>query len=386
MAAKTSVWTPTNVAALREAMRSSSTIDEARGRLMARGLDVTASSIDNACHRLLHTSPGKLLRVAVAEAPERDPEALRAAFARLAKQPISKAELRAKLHIDENTLADLIDSACVRETATHVQLSSLPSDEQIRTVQDSRVLPTTSKRQEIGVISDLHFGSKYCLREQMIDCVHYMYARGIRYIASSGDWLDGCYKHGVFELSHTGMKDQARDAFETLPQLPGLKYGFITGNHDHTFAELTGVDVGEYIVSVFRDWGRSDVQCFGACGAFVKIKGAVVHLWHPLGGMSYAKSYKLQKQIEKYGAGEKPHILLGGHVHQFVCVEERGIFACFCPTFQASGSAFSKRLGGQPALGGLILSWEIAGADLVRNFAVERRRYFEVEKPQRVDE
>lgn len=36
---------------------------------MARGIDVTASSIDNVCHRLLGSSPGKLLRV-VPAAPE----------------------------------------------------------------------------------------------------------------------------------------------------------------------------------------------------------------------------------------------------------------------------------------------------------------------------
>jgi UDP-2,3-diacylglucosamine pyrophosphatase LpxH len=258
----------------------------------------------------------------------------------------------------------------------HVQLSAR---EQIRTVQDTRVLPVKGARQVVGVVSDLHLGSKYCLRAQLVDCVEHMYDRGIRDILVPGDLLDGCYKHGVFELSHTGLEDQTQDLAETLPRKRGLTYHAITGNHDETFADLTGADVGKYIHTV-----RPDIKFYGRCGAFLQIKGAVVHMWHPLGGMSYAKSYKLQKQIEKYGAGEKPHVLLGGHVHQFAVVEDRGVFGVFCPTFQASGSAFSKRLGGQPALGGLILSWEIAGKDLVRNFAVERRRYFEVEKPTRV--
>jgi predicted phosphodiesterase len=263
----------------------------------------------------------------------------------------------------------------------HVQLSAR---EQIRTVQNTRIMPTRGKRQTVGVISDLHLGSKYCLRAQLIDCVQSMYERGIREILIPGDLLDGCYKHGIFELSHTGLTDQTQDLYETLPKLRGLSYHAITGNHDHTFAELTGVDVGEYITGYFKERGRRDITFYGDCGAFVSLRGAVIHLWHPLGGMSYAKSYKLQKQVEKYGAGEKPNILLGGHVHQFVFVEDRGVFAILCPTFQASGSAFSKRLGGQPALGGLILSWEIAGKDLVRNFSCERRRYFEVEKPTKV--
>lgn len=264
----------------------------------------------------------------------------------------------------------------------HVQLSP---QEQIRTVQDSLIVPTDGKKQIIGVLSDLHCGSKYCLRAQIQDCVKHFYERGIRAILIPGDLLDGCYKHGIFELSHTGLEDQTRDLFETLPALPGLSYHAITGNHDHTFNELTGVNVGAFIAGRFREQGRTDIHFYGDCGAFLQIAGAIVHLWHPLRGVAYAKSYQLQKQVEKYGAGEKPHVLLAGHWHQFAVVEDRGVWAVACPTFQASGSAFSKRLGGQPALGGLILSWEIAGTDLVRNFSVERRRYFEVEHPTRVE-
>jgi len=264
----------------------------------------------------------------------------------------------------------------------HVHLSP---NEQIRTVQDTRIQPTTSPRQQVGVLSDLHMGSKYCLRQQIMDCVEHFYGRGIRSILVPGDLLDGCYRHGVFELSHTGLEDQTQDLLETLPNMPGLTYHCITGNHDHTFVELTGVNVGAFIAGYFRERGRTDIKFYGDCGAFIEIMGAVVHLWHPMGGGSYAKSYKLQKQIEKYGAGEKPHIILAGHWHQFMVVEDRGVFGVGCPTFQASGSAFSKRLGGQPALGGLIVSWEIAGKDLVRNFSVERRRYFEVETPTKVE-
>lgn len=263
----------------------------------------------------------------------------------------------------------------------HVQLSP---QEQVRTVQDTAIQPTKAKRQSAGVLSDLHAGSKYCLRAQIRDCVEHFYSRGVRQVLIPGDLLDGCYKHGVFELSHTGLEDQTQDLFEILPALEGLSYHAITGNHDHTFTELTGVNVGAFITGYFKERGRDDIRFYGDCGAFLHIGGAVVHLWHPLGGASYAKSYKLQKQIEKYGAGEKPDILLTGHLHQFAVVEDRGVFAVLCPTFQASGSAFSKRLGGQPALGGLIISWEIAGKDLVRNFSVERRRYFEVEGPTKV--
>lgn len=267
--------------------------------------------------------------------------------------------------------------------AQHIQLTPA---EMIRTVQETDIQPTKGERQQVGVISDLHLGSKYCMRKQLIDCVKHFYERGIREILVPGDILDGCYKHGIFELSHTGLEDQTRDLYATLPKLPGLTYHCITGNHDHTFTTLTGVNVGRYITGYFASRGRKDIRFYGERGAFIEIRGAVIHLWHPLKGMAYAKSYSLQKQIEKYGPGEKPHILLAGHWHQFVVVEDRGVFGVACPSFQASGSAFSKALGGQTAQGGLIVSWEIAGEDLVRNFSVERRRYFEVEKPTRIQE
>lgn len=302
------------------------------------------------------------------------------------RRPIDFSSLCDKLGKSPAQLRDLLDRAQSRGINLnvgndHVQLSPA---QQVREVQDTRILPTSSPRQTVGVISDLHLGSKYCLRAQLRDCVEHFHARGIRQVLICGDLLDGCYQHGVFELSHTGLEDQTEDLFLTLPALDGLTYHAITGNHDMTFASASGVNVGSFIVGYFRDRGRRDIRFYGDCGAFLSIAGAVVHLWHPLGGASYAKSYKLQKQIEKYGAGEKPHILLTGHLHQFATVEDRGVFGVLVPAFQASGSAFSKRLGGQPALGGLILSWEIAGRDLVRNFSVERRRYFEIELPTKV--
>jgi hypothetical protein len=303
------------------------------------------------------------------------------------RKPIAFEALCDKLGKHPAAVRKLLDEATnkgieLRIGKDHIHLSA---QEQLRTVQNTLIQPTIGNRQAIGVISDLHLGSKYCLRAQLVDCVNHFYARGIRAVLIPGDLLDGCYQHGVFELSHTGLQDQTQDLFETLPQLPGLTYHAITGNHDHTFAEVSGVNVGAFITGYFSERGRRDIKFYGDCGAFIQIYGAVIHMWHPLGGASYAKSYKLQKQIEKYGSGEKPHIILGGHLHSFAVVEDRGVFAVLCPTFQASGSAFSKRLGGQPSLGGLIIEWEIAGTDLVRNFSVERRRYFEVEKPSKVE-
>lgn len=265
----------------------------------------------------------------------------------------------------------------------HVGIKVPQPEDRVRTIG---IAPVVGERQKVAVISDLHLGSKYCLREQIKEFVQYAYSQGVREILCPGDVLDGIYRHGLFEVSHTGIDAQAQDLIETLPELPGLNYRSITGNHDFTFTESIGVDVGDYLMSYFQKRGRKDLHFYGNRGAFLRVKGAIVHLWHPRSGVSYARSYAIQKHIEKYSSGEKPNILLCGHWHVYCHVYERGVHGIACPTFQGGGSAFGKSLGGAPAIGGMILSWDLTSHGTMRHFIHEYRAYFEVEKPHTIDD
>lgn len=258
----------------------------------------------------------------------------------------------------------------------HVGMSPGWYEDRVHTL---KLAPLSGTVQKVGVISDTHLGSKYCMREALKDFVEYAYSQGVREILHPGDVLDGMYKHGVWEVSHSGLDAQAQDLFETLPQLPGLTYHAITGNHDFTFTEASGLSVGDYLANYFRERGRNDLHFYGDRGAFLRIRGAVVHLWHPKQGAGYARSYALQKHVEKYSSAEKPHVLLTGHWHIYCHVYEREVHAIACPTFQGGGSAFSKSLGGAPATGGLILSWQMTEANTMRSFGIEVRSYPEKE-------
>jgi len=302
------------------------------------------------------------------------------------KKPIGFAELCDKLDLSPGRTRSLIEQAKtlgvnLRVENNHVGLHIPEPETRLRSVG---IAPVIGKRQKVAVIPDTPLGSKYCLREQLQEFVHYAYDQGVREILHPGDVLDGMYRHGVFEVSHVGLEEQTRDLFETLPKLPGLNYRGITGNHDFTFTEANGVEVGHFIENYFRKRGRDDVHFYGNRGAFLKVCGAVVHLWHPRSGVSYARSYALQKHVEKYSSGEKPNILLAGHWHVYCHVYERGVHALACPTFQGGGSAFSKSLGGAPAIGGMILSWDLTKHGTMRSFIHEYRAYFEVEKPQQI--
>lgn len=238
----------------------------------------------------------------------------------------------------------------------------------------------------VGVISDTHLGSIYCQRDKLKDFIHRAYDQGVREFLHPGDWTEGCYRHAEYEVSHVGITEQTRDLFEVLPQLPGLTYHGIEGNHDWTFTERNGVNFGQYVESYFRQRGRDDINFYGARGAYLKLRGALFHLWHPKGGGSYAKSYNLQKKVESYAPGEKPDILLTGHYHFYCALEERGVHAIACPTFQSGINPFGKSLSsGGVALGGLVLRYGVTEHGTLRNFSCTRTSYFMNEQPRRVE-
>ena len=228
-----------------------------------------------------------------------------------------------------------------------------------------RLAPPSGDEVVVGVISDTHVGSKYILRDALRDFVHKAYDQGVRHILHPGDVLDGMYRHGMWEVSHAGLEAQTRDAFETLPQLPGLHYHAICGNHDETFSKASGVNVGHYIEQAFLKGGRDDLHFYGDRGAFLEMFGTLVYLWHP--------------------PARKPHLMLAGHWHVFCHLFVRDVTAIACPTFQSGANAFGRSLGGSPAIGGLILRWQMTEQRTMRNFRVETCWYYDHEMVQVIE-
>lgn len=255
---------------------------------------------------------------------------------------------------------------------------------------DLQISPAAGELQQVGVISDLHFGSKYCLTGPLQEFVRYAYDQGVREILVPGDMLEGCYSHAAFERSAEGLDAQIDEMLQYLPAHDGLSYHAITGNHDWTFTNKSGTNVGRAIESTFLAAGRRDFKSYGDRGAFLVLRGARIHMWHPMAKPSYARSYQLQKKIEGYAPGEKPQILLAGHWHRSCYFEDRGVHAISCPTFQGGGSPYGRSLSsGPPCIGGLILGWRVAENGTIRDFSYRRRSYFLRERthvvPDRVD-
>ena len=61
---------------------------------------------------------------------------------------------------------------------------------------------------------------------------------------------------------------------------------------------------------------RDDIKYLGADAADMKIGKLKIRLYHGVGGLAYAKSYKLQKYLDAIPIEERPDILQTGHIHQ----------------------------------------------------------------------
>lgn len=301
------------------------------------------------------------------------------------RKPITFARLCDVLDMAPTKVRRLVETAQERGYTVQVAGDDIAWHEpEPDSAEREIVAPVVGIETTVGVLSDTHFGSKYVRRDYIKDFVAKSYDAGARIILHAGDVLDGIYDHGRWELSHHGLEEQIEDCLTTLPRLDGLKYVFIDGNHDSTFWRMTGYPTGKAIITAAQREGRNDLEYVGARGAMLSIGGAKVELWHPKKSGAYSLSYHLQNHIRDMALGHKPDILLAGHWHTSVYVEQRGVHAFACGTFQGAGSEFSKSLGGAPSLGGWILSWSRTDHGTLRRLKQERISYYEHEAPREV--
>ena len=311
---------------------------------------------------------------------------------RLAKNGATLNTLCDKLDLSPKRIKALIKEAQLEGVAVQVagELIALKPSGPAEQVARVGMPEQAGSIHRFAVISDLHFGSKYHLRPQLLDFIDRAYASGVRRIICPGDILDGCYRHGRWELTKHGFQEQAEDFLINLPARDGLRYDAITGNHDQTFEDNSGIQVHTTLNDMFAAVGRTDFKCHGARGAYLRLRapgerrGLLVEMWHPLKGLAYALPYKLQKHVEGYAPGQKPDALFTGHYHQSCYAVIRGVHAFTCGTFQGGGSSFGKALGGAPTIGGWNVAYSLTPGGTVRHLATEWTSYYERETVREV--
>lgn len=173
-------------------------------------------------------------------------------------------------------------------------------------------IPHNLEHLKLLLISDTHLCSKY----DRIDILRYLYDKaedlGVKHILHSGDFTDGRSNRPehIYELKEHSYQGQIDYCIDKYPSFSGKTYA-IQGNHDNWWYKSNG---SEILKPISR--AREDIIYLGSDVADLKIGKLKIRLFHGQGGVSYAKSYKIQKYLDTIPIEEKPHILQTGHIHQ----------------------------------------------------------------------
>lgn len=213
-------------------------------------------------------------------------------------------------------------------------------------------------RVRFGVVSDTHLGHRKQQLTYLEQFCREAESFGVDFMLHAGDVVDGQNMHRdqQFELFKHGVEAQGLYAKEKLPTVTvkrkKVPWYIIGGNHDGSGWNDVGANVLRYLGE------RGDVTILGAPAATFYYGPLRIYMLHPDGGPSYARSYRLQKIVEQLAPDDKPHILLAGHWHVTAHVPGyRNVEAFALPCFQAQ-TAYLKRKGLAPVIGGVLLEAE----------------------------
>ena len=180
-----------------------------------------------------------------------------------------------------------------------------------------------------GFLTDTHMGSIYYHDDFLAAAIDRWTKAKVDFVIHGGDVTNGMdpRKYNIlFESTHIGFAAQKEYAVAQLRRIPFPLY-VIDGNHDRWYEAMGGHIVEDICREVpgatylGRDEGRITGRQVGKLG---KVD---IMVFHGEDGSSYATSYRIQKLVESFTGGEKPHVLLVGHAHKQGYFFERNVHA-----------------------------------------------------------
>lgn len=215
------------------------------------------------------------------------------------------------------------------------QIAEQYSDKELQAIaRGGRLVPGLEKvpvisfggqRVRFGAMTDLHIGHKQSCRQRIEQAFEEFAKDNVDFIVIPGDVTEGMSNRPghIYELDHIGYNEQKREAIDILGQWTDSEVYMIDGNHDRWYIKSAGAVVVKDIADSLPNY-----HFLGHDEGDISLNGQVtIKLWHGEDGSSYALSYRLQKILESLTGGEKPNILIAGHVHKFVNIFERNVHA-----------------------------------------------------------
>lgn len=172
-----------------------------------------------------------------------------------------------------------------------------------------------------AAIGDLHAASKHCRWDVRADLIRTAEAAGASAIFDTGNWIDGEATFNRYDLEVIGLEQQCQLLAKKHPKTHLPIFAVAGDDHEGWYEQREGVDVGKYAANIMRAAGHNWTN-LGFMEAHVTLrqarsgKTATLAVVHPGGGSAYALSYSIQKIVESYEGGEKPHVAFYGHYHK----------------------------------------------------------------------
>ena len=276
---------------------------------------------------------------------------------KLAKKPILIAEVERRLQLTpaefKKEVAELRKTNEVRifDGFVHVK----PKREESDFTVDNRKIG----RCRVAMISDLHFGSRWCDADGIVNFLSRIHSMGIRDVLVPGDVIDGVKPLLLPEQDFARFDTQLDFAVKTIRRAPkGLRFYAIAGNHDSYTSHAIGFEAGRALSDAMKCVGV-DWNYLGECLGHMTLHGARIQLWHPHGGASTSNAVRriLNTRIEHLVS--PVDMLVIGHFHKYAVVHAypENVMGVASGTFQRKGSEFSNRLTTDWSIGGTVLSW-----------------------------
>jgi len=213
------------------------------------------------------------------------------------------------------------------------QIASRFSDNELQAIaKGGRLIPGSGdvpiisfggKRIRIGCLTDTHIGHKRSPRQRIEQAFEEFHKEKVDFITHSGDVTEGMsHRPGqVYELDNIGYDSQKEEAIDIFSQWTDTDIYAIDGNHDRWYLKSNGALIVKDIAAAVENF-----HFLGHDEGDISLDGrATLKLWHGEDGSSYALSYRLQKIVESLSGGEKPNILVAGHVHKYAKIFERNV-------------------------------------------------------------
>ncbi len=215
-----------------------------------------------------------------------------------------------------------------------------------------------------GASGDQHIASKYTRYDVLNDLYARFEAAGVDRVFNTGNWIDGDARFNKFDLEAHGLDPQCKLLAERFPKIEGVSTYAIWGDdHEGWYAQREGVDVGKYAEGVMKNAGRTDWHDIGFMEGHVELVNAntgavaILAVVHPGGGSAYALSYSIQKIVESYEGGEKPHVALYGHYHKLWAGLIRNVWVAQTGCTQDQ-TIFMRKKRLEAHVGGLVVTLE----------------------------